>query len=173
MFSLSTLPNATKLFPNQRLCVKNTPSPNSKLLPTNAQGSGFLLKTQQHCFQGEGEREESVGYEVQKKCPPNMQFSQQFCPRLQAFLRIECKHKHACILELMVVLVHIWRQSSCSNTSRRQISPNVQVRRLLVAATYCGDTSQRLITPSVPPWSATRQGTQHDAATFGLFLCIG
>ena len=30
------LPNATKLFPDQRLCIKKTPSPSSKLLPTNA-----------------------------------------------------------------------------------------------------------------------------------------
>ena len=52
--SWTKLPNATKLFLNQRLWVKKTPSPSSKLLPTNAQGSGFLLKTQQHCFQGEG-----------------------------------------------------------------------------------------------------------------------
>ena len=43
---------ATKLFPKRRLCGKKTPSPNSMLLPTNAQGSGFLLNTQQHCFQG-------------------------------------------------------------------------------------------------------------------------
>ena len=28
--------------------------------PTNARGSGFLLNTQQHCFQGKGEREEPV-----------------------------------------------------------------------------------------------------------------
>ena len=29
---------------------KKTPSPNSMLLPTNAQGSGFLLNTQQHWY---------------------------------------------------------------------------------------------------------------------------
>ena len=50
---------ATKLFPKRRLCGKKTPSPNSMLLPTKAQGSGFLLNTQ-HCFQGKGEREEPV-----------------------------------------------------------------------------------------------------------------
>ena len=42
--------------PKRRLCGKKTPSPNSMFLPTNAQGSGFLLNTQQHCFQGKGER---------------------------------------------------------------------------------------------------------------------
>ena len=45
---------ATKLFPKRRLCGKKTPSPDSMLLPKNAQGSGFLLNTQQHCFQGKG-----------------------------------------------------------------------------------------------------------------------
>ena len=70
---------ATKLFPKRRLCGKKTPSPNSMLLPTNAQGSGFLLNTQQHCFQGKGEREEPVQL---RKCCPSIQFFQQFCPRL-------------------------------------------------------------------------------------------
>ena len=37
-------------------CGEKTPSPNSMLLPTNAQGSGFLLNTQQHCFRGKGKR---------------------------------------------------------------------------------------------------------------------
>ena len=36
MFSLMCTTNATKLFPNQRLCAEKTPSPSSKLLPTNA-----------------------------------------------------------------------------------------------------------------------------------------
>ena len=45
---------ATKLFRTRRLCGKKTPSPDSMLLPTNPQGSGFLLNTQQHCFLGEG-----------------------------------------------------------------------------------------------------------------------
>ena len=45
-FSLSCpLSYATKIFPKQRLCGKKTPSPNSMLLPTNTQGSGFLLNT--------------------------------------------------------------------------------------------------------------------------------
>ena len=70
---------ATKLFPKRRLCGKKTPSPNSMLLPTNVQGSGFLLNTQQHCFQGKGEREEPVQL---RKCCPSIQFFQQFCPRL-------------------------------------------------------------------------------------------
>ena len=72
---------ATKLFPKRRLCGKKTPSPNSMLLPTNAQGSGFLLNTQ-HCFQGKGEREEPVQLRCLEKCCPSVQFSQQFCPRL-------------------------------------------------------------------------------------------
>ena len=67
----------------RRLCGKKTPSPNSMLLPTNAQGSGFLLNTQQHCFQGKGEREEPVQLRCLEKCCPGIQFSQQFCPRLQ------------------------------------------------------------------------------------------
>ena len=73
---------ATKLFPKRRLCGKKTPSPNSMLLPTNAQGSGFLLNAQQHCFQGKGEREEPVQLRRLEKCCPSIQFSQQFCPRL-------------------------------------------------------------------------------------------
>ena len=55
--------------------------PNSMLLPTNAQGSGFLLHTQ-HYFQGKGERGELVQLRRLEKCFPSMQFSQQFCPRL-------------------------------------------------------------------------------------------
>ena len=73
---------AAKLFPKRRLCGKKTPSPNSMLLPTNAQGSGFLLNTQQHCFQGKGEREEPVQLRCLEKCFPSIQFSKQFCPRL-------------------------------------------------------------------------------------------
>ena len=73
---------ATKLFPKRRLCGKKTPSPNSMLLPTNTQGSDFLLNTHQHCFQGKGEREEPVQLRCLGKCCPNIQFSQQFCPRL-------------------------------------------------------------------------------------------
>ena len=73
---------ATKLFPKRRLCGKKTPSPNSMLLPTNAQGSGFLLNTQQHCFQGKGEREEPVQLRCLEKCCPSIQLSEQFCPRL-------------------------------------------------------------------------------------------
>ena len=72
---------ATKLFPKRRLCGKKTPSPNSMLLPTNAQGSGFLLNTQ-HYFQGKGEREEPVQLQRLEKCFRSIQFSQQFCPRL-------------------------------------------------------------------------------------------
>ena len=73
---------ATKLFPKRRLCGKETPSPDLMLLPKNAQGSGFLLNTQQHCFQGKGEREELVQLRFLEKCCPSIQFSQQFCPRL-------------------------------------------------------------------------------------------
>ena len=63
-------------------CGEKSPSPNSMLLPTNAQGSGFLLNTQQHCFQGKGEREKPVQLRCLEKCCPSIQFSQQFCPRL-------------------------------------------------------------------------------------------
>ena len=73
----------TKLFPKRRLCGKKTPCTNSVLLSTNAQGSGFLLNTQQHCFQGKGEREEPVQLRCSEKCCPCIQFSQQFCPRLR------------------------------------------------------------------------------------------
>ena len=91
IFPLSCpLSYATKLFPKRRLCGKKTPSPNSMLLPTNAQGSGFLLNTQQHCFQGKGEREEPVQLRFLEKCCPSIQFSQQFCPRLHSVLFICC-----------------------------------------------------------------------------------
>ena len=73
---------ATKLFPKRRLCGKKTPSPNSMLLPTNAQGSGFLLNTQQHCFQGKGQRKEPVQLRCLEKCFPSMQFSQQFLSKI-------------------------------------------------------------------------------------------
>ena len=51
---------------------KENPFPNSMLLPTNAQGSGFLLNTQQHCFQGKGEREEPVQLRRLAKCSPSI-----------------------------------------------------------------------------------------------------
>ena len=73
---------ATKIFPKRRLCGKKTPSPNSMLLPTNAQGSGFLLNTQQHCFQGKGQRKEPVQLRCLEKCFPSMQFSQQFLSKI-------------------------------------------------------------------------------------------
>ena len=66
---------ATKLLPKRRLCGKKTPSPNSILLPTNAQGSGFLLNTQQHCFHAKGEREEPVQLLCLEKYCPSIQFS--------------------------------------------------------------------------------------------------
>ena len=80
----------TKLFPKWRLCGKKTPSPDSMLLPQNAQGSGFLLNTQQHCFQGKGEREEPVQLRFLEKCCPSIQFFQQFCPRLQDCWGLRC-----------------------------------------------------------------------------------
>ena len=82
------LSNAAKPFPKQHTCPKQRlsrkkfPFLKSLLLPTNAQRSDFLLKTQQHCFQGDGEREESVQLRCSEKCSPSMQFSQKFCPRL-------------------------------------------------------------------------------------------
>ena len=42
----------------------------------------FFWRPNNTASRGRGGRKESVGYKVQKKCPPNMQFSQQFCPRL-------------------------------------------------------------------------------------------
>ena len=72
----------SKTTPSER----KTPSPNSMLLPTNAQGSGFLLNTQQHCFQGKEQREELVQLRCLEKCCASIQFSQQFCPRLQNVL---------------------------------------------------------------------------------------
>ena len=67
---------------------KENPLPpiNSMLLPTNAHGSGSLLNTQQHCFQGKGEREEPVQLRCLEKCCPRIQFSQQFCPRLYFYV---------------------------------------------------------------------------------------
>ena len=48
---------------------------------TNAQGSGFLLKTQQHCFQGEGGGKNRSATQFRKNAPLPLstQFSQQFC----------------------------------------------------------------------------------------------
>ena len=76
IFALSLLQSRTKLlekvFPimsaflrNKTIskttpCGKTSPSPSSMLLPSNAQGLGFLLNTQQHCFQEKGEWEELV-----------------------------------------------------------------------------------------------------------------
>ena len=82
VFPSCPLSYATKLFPKRGLCGKKTPSPDSMLLPKKARGSGFLLNTQQHCFQGKGEREEPVQLRFLEKCCPSIQFSQQFCPRL-------------------------------------------------------------------------------------------
>ena len=65
------------------ICRKKYPSPSSMLLPRNTQGSGFLLNTQQHCFQGKGEWKETVQLRCLEKCSPSIKFSQQFCPRLQ------------------------------------------------------------------------------------------
>ena len=65
----------TKLFPKARhLCGKKSPSPSSMLLPTNAQGTGFLLNTQQHCFQRKGEREQPIQLRYLEKCSPSIQF---------------------------------------------------------------------------------------------------
>ena len=76
-FPKCTLSHATKLFPNQRLCGKKVPSPSSILLLTNAQRSGFLLDTQ-HCFQGEGERKESVHVGCLGKCSQVRNFLNSF-----------------------------------------------------------------------------------------------
>ena len=55
------------------------------LFPTNAQGSGFLLNTQQHCFQGKGEREEPLQLRCLEKCFLSMQFSQQVLSKIVAY----------------------------------------------------------------------------------------
>ena len=48
------------------------------LLPTNAQGTGFLLNTKQHCFQGKGEREETVQLRCLEKYSPSYNFFNSF-----------------------------------------------------------------------------------------------
>ena len=79
---------ATKLFPKQCLCGKKSPSPSLMLLPTNAQGSGFLLNTQQHCFQEKGEKP------VQLRCLEKCSLSIQF---LNSFVQ-DCGLYHRCNL---------------------------------------------------------------------------
>lgn len=72
----------TKLFSNQRLCIKEPPSASSTLFPTNVQRWVFLLKTQQHCFQGKGGGKNhaptATRYSLEKYSPS----TQGFCPRL-------------------------------------------------------------------------------------------
>lgn len=72
----------TKLFSNQRLCIKEPPSASSTLFPTNVQRWVFLLKTQQHCFQGKGGGKNhaptATRYSLEKYSPS----TQAFCPRL-------------------------------------------------------------------------------------------
>ena len=75
-------PTQQNYFQNDAFAEIKPLPPNSMLLPTNTQGSGFLVNTQQHCFQGKGEREEPVQLRCLGKCCPSIQFSQQFCPRL-------------------------------------------------------------------------------------------
>ena len=78
IFALSLLQSRTKLlekvFPIMSAFLRNKtiskttplrkdipfPHASSMLLPSNAQGLGFLLNTQQHCFQEKGEWEELV-----------------------------------------------------------------------------------------------------------------
>ena len=57
---------------------KENPYPNLMLLATNAQGSGFLLNTWQHCFQGKGEREELVQLQCLEECPQVCNFLNSF-----------------------------------------------------------------------------------------------
>ena len=48
------------------------------LLPTNAQGTGFLLNTQQHCFQGKGGGKNRYCYDVWKNVPQVYNFLNSF-----------------------------------------------------------------------------------------------
>ena len=64
----------TKLFPKWGLCREKSPFPTSMLLPTNAQGSGFLLNRQQHCFEGKGERKNCEQLRCSEKCSSSIQF---------------------------------------------------------------------------------------------------
>ena len=91
---------ATKLFPQLRLCGKKSPSPSFVLLPTKAQGSGFLLNTQQYCFPGKGEKEDPVQLRWLKKCSPSIKFSRQFCPRLQLRSGIEYAGETNCAVAI-------------------------------------------------------------------------
>ena len=68
-------PTQQNYFQNDAFAKKKTPSPNSMLLPTNAQGSGFPLNTQQHCFRGKGEREEPAQLWCFQKFCPSIEFS--------------------------------------------------------------------------------------------------
>ena len=79
---MSTFLRGNKTISKTTPLRKEIPSPSSMLLPTNAQGKGFLLNTQQHCLQGKGEREEPLQLRCLEKCSPSIQFSQQFSPRL-------------------------------------------------------------------------------------------
>ena len=79
---MSTFLCSKTISKTSHLCEKKTPFLRSMLLATNAQWSGFLLTTQQHCFQEKGKREEPVQLRCVEKCCPSIQFSQQFCPRL-------------------------------------------------------------------------------------------
>ena len=61
---------------------KENPFPQSNVAFHKHPGIRLSLDTQQHCFQGKGEREEPVQVLCLEKCCPSIQFSQQFCPRL-------------------------------------------------------------------------------------------
>ena len=49
-------------FQNQRLYLEKSPSASLKLLATNTLGSGFVWKTQQHCFQRQWGRDRKNRY---------------------------------------------------------------------------------------------------------------
>ena len=121
---------SNKTISKRRLCGKKTPSPNSMLLPTNAQGSGFLLNTQQHCFQGKGERKEPVLLRCLEKYFPSMQFSQHFCPRLYfLFLITSCTFSDCCFpcipLACWLFSKHMWLVLGSSTLSGHPVlDPN-------------------------------------------------
>ena len=127
---MSTFPR-NKTISKRRLCGKKTPSPNSMLLPTNAQGSGFLLNTQQHCFQGKGERKEPVLLRCLEKYFPSMQFSQHFCPRLYfLFLITSCTFSDCCFpcipLACWLFSKHMWLVLGSSTLSGHPVlDPNL------------------------------------------------
>ena len=57
-------PTQQNYFQNDAFAERKPLPPNSMLFPTNAQGSGFRLNTQQHCFQGKGRGKNRYSYDA-------------------------------------------------------------------------------------------------------------